>query len=128
MLYIIRGLPGAGKTTFAKALSKGTGFPWVEADQFMINKEGEYEFDPDRLQECHQICQEDVKLSLELNGGAIVSNTFTRKWEMKPYINFAKAACCPFTVLTVEGNHGSVHNVPISVIERMKARWESYQC
>ena len=39
---LIMGLPGSGKTTFARSIAK----PWqiFEADQF-FNKNGEYQFD-----------------------------------------------------------------------------------
>mgnify|MGYP000178299567 CR=1 FL=1 len=32
MIYLIGGPPKCGKTTFAKALSKGLGIPWISAD------------------------------------------------------------------------------------------------
>ena len=40
VLYIVRGIPGSGKSTFAKSLG-GTHF---EADMFFM-KDGEYKFD-----------------------------------------------------------------------------------
>lgn len=40
-LVLIRGLPGSGKSTIAKALHKA-GFEWFEADTYHLNDEGDY--------------------------------------------------------------------------------------
>ena len=61
-LYIVRGLPGAGKSTFAKKLlQEGKVQQHLEADEFMTNENGDYKFDPTILQKCHQQCQMWVK-------------------------------------------------------------------
>ena len=44
MLYIVRGVPGSGKTTYSKQL----GIFHVEADMFHM-KDGEYRWDPKRV-------------------------------------------------------------------------------
>ena len=41
VLYIVRGIPGSGKTTFAKSLN----CPVFEADMFFVNSQGIYNFD-----------------------------------------------------------------------------------
>jgi len=43
-LVLIRGLPGSGKSTMAKALAK-SGFKHFEADTYHLNDEGDYCFD-----------------------------------------------------------------------------------
>ena len=40
-LVLIRGLPGSGKSTIAKALHKD-GFDWFEADTYHMSDEGDY--------------------------------------------------------------------------------------
>jgi len=44
-LVIIRGLPGSGKSTFAKKFVE-KGFKHYEADMWMVDKDGNYSFDP----------------------------------------------------------------------------------
>ncbi len=85
ILYIVRGIPGSGKSTFAKSLG-GTHF---ETDMFFM-KDGEYKFDISKIKEAHKWCQDSVYTAMLLNHTAllnnviVVSNTFTQEWEMKP--------------------------------------------
>ena len=91
MLYLVRGIPGSGKSTFAKSLG-GTHF---EADQFFM-VDGKYKFDGSKLKEAHNWCQNIVNTAMILNLTAglnkriVVSNTFTQEWEMKPYFEMAE--------------------------------------
>lgn len=121
-LIIIRGLPGSGKSTLARLLvvSNGGGVHF-EADMYFINKYGEYKFDSSKLNEAHEWCYEQVVSALG-EPLVVVSNTFSQIWEMKRYLKLSRKT----TVLTCEGNYGSIHKVPPEIIERMKARWEMY--
>ena len=122
MLYIIRGLPGAGKTTLAHKLSPNV----VEADDFMVNDDGEYEFDPSRLGECHAACFAAVE-DLFFMGAAnvAVSNTFVSSWEYERYIKFCDEVGIMYQVISVSGHPTweNTHGVPASTIQRMKKRW-----
>lgn len=49
-LFLVRGAPGAGKSTFAKTLAMrpdvpGFSYPHFENDMYIYNDEGEYEMD-----------------------------------------------------------------------------------
>ena len=85
-LYLIRGVPGAGKTTLAKSL----GGKHVEADMFYINKDGVYNWKPEKVKEAHSWCQNQVGEWM-VNGEEkiVVSNTFTQEWEMQWYYDWA---------------------------------------
>lgn len=89
----------------------------------------EYIFDGSKIKEAHIWCQDITRASLKKyqHCTCIVSNTFTRIWEMKPYIDMAKEFGAKLTVITCEGQHGNVHNVPPEKIQEMKARWEKYE-
>ena len=126
-LYIVRGVPGSGKSTFAKSLG-GTHF---ETDEFFM-VDGEYKFDPTKLKEAHRWCQDSVNTAMILNHTAglnnriVVSNTFTQEWEMEPYFQMAKTYDYKVFTVIVENRHGGVntHGVPEDKLQMMKDRFE----
>jgi predicted kinase len=132
-LYIVRGLPGSGKSTFAKKLV-GDDFLVCEADKYFIDKEtGEYNFDFTKIKEAHKFCQDTVETYMkdslvndQFYRDIVVSNTFTQEWEMKPYFELAKQYGYQVTSLIVENRHGGIneHGVPEDKIEIMKNRFE----
>jgi predicted kinase len=125
-LYLIRGLPGSGKSTFARELVPD--FLVCEADKFFITENG-YEFDPSKLSEAHTWCQKTVEAYMrnsETFPKIAVANTFTRDWEMNPYFDLAdKYNYTVFSVI-VENHHGngSLHNVSEETISKMRNRFE----
>jgi predicted kinase len=123
VLFIVRGLPGSGKTTLAKQLTANV----FEADHYFYDNDGNYNFIPSEIKEAHKECQEFVGHAMESNIEKIaVSNTFTQEWEMKPYINLAKEHGYKVFTIVVENRHGgnNVHNVPEDKIEQMANRFE----
>ena len=122
-LFIIRGLPGSGKTTLAqKLLIDGIVSDVVEADHFMTDQQGNYKFDPNELQKCHQMCQMWTKYYLDKGRDVAVANTFTRKWEIIPYTKMGYS----FEVIECKGKFPNVHNVSDQVIRQMANRWEKW--
>jgi predicted kinase len=120
MLILIRGLPGSGKSTLAKSMQ---GFHHYEADMFFM-RNGGYKFDRDQIKQAHEWCQKKTDDSLSIGGDVVVSNTFTQKWEMKPYMEIAKKHGVPVEVITATGNFKNIHGVPEEAIQRMRDRWE----
>ena len=118
-LTIIRGLPGSGKSTLAKTLFSSCDH--FEADMYHIDTEtGKYNFNPDKIKDSHEWCQNSVKSSLLLGKNVVVTNTFTQLWEIKPYIEMGY----DFTIIEALGNFNNIHNVPQDALDRMKERWE----
>lgn len=123
VLYIVRGLPGSGKTTLAKQLTANV----FEADHYFYDNEGNYNFIPSEIKEAHKECQQFVGFAMESNIQKIaVSNTFTQEWEMEPYLELAKKHSYKVFTIVVENRHGGVnqHGVPEDKIEQMKNRFE----
>lgn len=123
-LYLIRGLPGSGKSTLAKALCNSFDCAaHFEADEYFVAPDGVYRFDPSLLNDAHAWCLDNARLHLRAGRIVIVSNTFTRIWEMQSYLDLGYKT----QVITCEGNFGNVHGVPEAAIARMRQRWERYE-
>jgi predicted kinase len=121
-LILVRGIPGSGKSTFAKLLG-GNHF---ESDMY-FNKDGEYKFDPSKLKDAHEWCKDAVRTSMIWDiEKIVVSNTFSQDWEMQPYFELAKEYDYMVHVLIKENRHEgkNVHNVPEEKLEQMKNRFE----
>lgn len=123
MLYIIRGLPGSGKTTLAKIMQQQLNAAHFEADMF-FEVNGEYKFDKTKIKQAHNWCYNSVIDNLLTGKTVIVSNTFTRYWEMQKYIDYCTQHNVAYHVIICSGNYKSIHNVPNSTIEDMKKRFE----
>uniref|UniRef100_A0ACB8FGZ7 Uncharacterized protein n=1 Tax=Sphaerodactylus townsendi TaxID=933632 RepID=A0ACB8FGZ7_9SAUR len=131
-LYLLRGLPGSGKTTLARQLKHQ--FPSAvifSTDDYFFTEDGDYIFDPDCLEDAHKWNQ---KRAMK-NGKSpvIIDNTNIHAWEMKPYVIMALENS--YEVIFREPNtrwkfnvrelarHNS-HGVPREKIQRMKEQYE----
>ena len=131
VLTLVRGLPGSGKSTFANTITNE--FSVCEADKFFTDKEGNYNFDATKLSQAHSWCREQVKIRMKDNQmneqfypHIVVSNTFTKEWEMSEYFELAKVYGYKVFTIIVENRHGGVnqHGVPNEALTRMRDRFE----
>jgi predicted kinase len=129
-LYIVRGLPGSGKSTFARSIAKS--YQIFEADQFFMKK-GKYNFDATKLKMAHDDCRQRVVRKMKKNlfnssffRTIVVSNTFTQDWEMKFYRNVAKRYGYKVHTIIIENRHKgvNVHGVPEDKVQVMENRFE----
>jgi predicted kinase len=129
-LYIVRGLPGSGKSTFARSIAKP--YQIFEADQYFM-KRGKYNFDVTKLKDAHDDCKQRVARRMRENlfnsiffTNIVVSNTFTQDWEMRFYRNVAKRYGYKVHTIIVENRHygKNVHSVPQDKLQAMEDRFE----
>jgi len=131
ILFLVRGLPGSGKSTFATHIWNE--YAVCEADKFFYDKEGNYNFDPSKIKDAHAWCKNEVETRMidhqnneQYYPEIAVSNTFTQEWEMKDYFDLADKYGYKVVSLIVENRHGgkNVHGVPDDKLELMKNRFE----
>ena len=135
-LFLLRGLPGSGKTTLAEVLFdlhydstnymlSSDGVLCVSADDFMVDAQGNYLWQPDLLGDCHRNCLSSAVEAMAHGAIVIVHNTFTREKELAPYEEAAKEYGYRVVRLVVENTHGntSVHNVPAKTMQSMRDRF-----
>lgn len=127
-LFLLRGVPGAGKSTLAKMLNADAHF---ETDNFFV-REGVYNFEPSKIGMAHEWCQAQVDNAMlvdytsNLYETIVVSNTFTQEWEMEAYYEMAKQYKYRVISIVVENRHGGVnnHGVPEDKVQAMRDRFE----
>ena len=130
-IILVRGLPGSGKTTLAKRISDSVSF--CADDFFGTGKD--YNFDPSRLSEAHEWCKINCELWCEKNDvskSVVIHNTFTKRWEMQSYIEYAQGFDRNILVIDLFDSglsdtelfeRGS-HDVPLGSIKRMRDGYE----
>ena len=150
--YILRGLPGTGKSTLARLLSAANNPEYCldsfhvrtfSTDDLFINEEGVYEFDPSMLRQHHQenLRQATEFISRDLREDheeihmtriAIIDNTNVQHWEYEPYVTAAEEAGWDVQIIPLAWNYYDIpeyakrtkHGVPEEAIRRMADRWE----
>ena len=136
-LYIIRGLPGSGKSTLGEQLADsdmdyspdsrgGVKYYSYAADDWFTDRAGNYNFVPQELPDAHEDCRARV-LGAMLSGieNIAVCNTFTQAWEAAPYFKLCEAHGYTPVVLECQSQFGNVHGVPQETIKDMASRWET---
>lgn len=125
-LIMIVGPSGSGKSTLAEKIirqSPEKRISHFEADMFFM-RNGSYKFDPSKLSEAHKWCQDSVRNALTCSDTVIVSNTFTRAWERKPYLDMVREIGCDLDVIKLNTMYGNTHGVPAEVVQRMLNNFE----
>lgn len=124
---MLRGLPGAGKSTLAKQLSEVGKYPVLSIDSYFTNEKGEYDFKFDENHKAYKACEQQTEEALKQNSPKVfVDNTFTLDWELEPYFKLASKYNYQLHVLTVENYHnsGNVHNVSIDQLQKMAEKFK----
>jgi predicted kinase len=125
-LYLIRGVQGAGKTSFVDSIRRSEDV-MVAQDDFMLDEQGKYVFDWRRIEEVRDKCMGVVEDAMK--GGVqriFVHNTFVRAEHLEPYFTLAKKHAYRRFSVVVENRHGNtdVHNVPKDIVENKRREFE----
>ena len=121
VLTVVRGVPGSGKTTWAKA----TGRLVLENDMFHMAG-GKYLWDARRMKDAIAWCMETAERTLSAGMDVVVANTFTKARHVRAYEALAARAGAGFEVVRCEGRFGSVHAVPEATLRSMESGFEDW--
>jgi predicted kinase len=125
-VIIMRGLPGSGKSTYAKSIR---GAHIVSADDFFMVGD-KYCYDPTKIGAAHVDC---MRRFLDFLSSAtdcvVVDNTNVTMKEITPYRLVALAMGYSVEIVEIHATVGAciasnTHDVPAEVIAGMSKRWE----
>lgn len=124
-LTLVRGLPGAGKSTYAKKLTALAPVRHFEADMFFERHPNGYKFNFQLLEAAHQWCYSSAVRALWYGDDVVVSNTFTQMWEMIQYFEIPLIVNnVHIQVVEMRTQFQNIHGLPEANMEKMRARWE----
>lgn len=124
-VYILRGVPGSGKSTFAKNIDTDTAVI-CSADDFFVGEDGVYRFDASKISQAHKECF--LKFVRAVNDGKktiVIDNTNCTNIEVAPYVTYAEAMGHTATIIAItktppeECAARNVHGVPEATVMRM---------
>jgi predicted kinase len=121
-LILLRGIPGSGKSTFAKLLGRAI----CTADDYHTDRNGLYNWKQENIGKSHNWCKRKCRRFLKAGiETVIVANTSTTEDEIKPYFEMARDFGYKFFSVIVENRHGNKndHGVPDATLEKMKNRF-----
>lgn len=121
-LTLIRGLPGAGKSTYAK---QHFDCLILENDMWHV-EDGCYKWTKDKLQAALKWVYKTAELMLENGKDVCIANTFTRKAFVNSYKLLTEKHGARFNVIRLETQFKSVHAVPDEVAKSMKDSFEDW--
>lgn len=133
-MYLLRGVPGSGKSYLSRRLAGRLGGKIYSADDMLMAGE-EYVWTSPLVFAAHQIVQQLVKLAMIRNEKVvIVDNTNLRPRQGRPYVDLAKRYGYEIEVrepdtdwrydvseLTARGTHA----MPQEVLEHMVETWKN---
>jgi predicted kinase len=126
-LLLLRGLPGSGKTTLAKAIQLASGCPIISIDDYFTDPvTGRYFFKYQENHLAYKHCETRTRQALEQGYLLVVlHHTFTLDWEMEPYFKMASDMDYSIHAVTVENYHGgqNVHDIPEEHIRKMADKY-----
>jgi len=113
VLTLVRGLPGSGKTELGKRLVEASRSTvhvvHLESDQFMVDENGQYKFQPDKVKAVNVECVAQAEKWLRQGYDVVVTNVFAQYWEVKPYYDVAAELGIKTILITMQSQFHSEH-------------------
>ncbi|KAH3714898.1 uncharacterized protein LOC127855985 [Dreissena polymorpha] len=100
-IFIMRGLPGSGKSTLVRGLEQVyPGAVVCSADQYFMDSSGKYCYDHKKIEAAHMYCQSQAESSCSNNMPVIIiDNTNIQRWNMAFYFKLAQSSYYYHTVV-----------------------------
>lgn len=121
-LTVIRGLPGSGKSTYAK---KNYDCLILENDMFQII-DGKYLWSAEGTKRAVDLCVKIADMALANGSDVVIANTFTKKKYVYCFFNIAKKYGAEFEVIRMDNDFGNIHNVPDATLKSMKDHFDDW--
>lgn len=103
-VYILRGIPGSGKSTIAQTIRRkcGTACGIVSADDYFATPDGGYDYRPEDIAKAHAACYlSALRVVYQMDSlwdaapgpgpSLVVDNTNIEAWAIAPYVALAQA-------------------------------------
>lgn len=132
-LTIIRGLPGSGKSTRARAYAADSGALLIEPDMF-ITRHGEYCYTAGDFQTAVNLARETVILAAQVSADVIYADVLPTKQDVNDIIICYQCFCVWPPIVNVidmscdvlDSMKRNRHGVKREDIEAMAAAWEPW--
>ncbi len=134
-IFIMRGLPGSGKSVISEVLKKiHENSAVLSSDDFFVDtKTGEHNFDKERIKEAHEWNFERFKKAIESEiPNIVIDNSNVKKYHYHHYLDYGQRHNYLVSVVTIPHNDVSdkelternIHSVSRETVRRMRKEFE----
>lgn len=125
-LFIIRGLPGSGKSAFIQAVAPEDTLVF-NTDAVLTHPDGTYEWTPERHSNAKETMNEAIRSALVRGEPRIfLDGVFDEAEHFEPFIELAREKGYRVYTVVVENRHGGVssHGVSEETLARFRANFD----